>query len=250
MAAVSRAYRLQHAQRMMALRQASAAAMAMQLDGFDGDADDFAKIAVRTGRAYSRLGGAVSAGFYNGIRTQSGAAGRYSAAILDAFDDSSAYASATAAFDSFAAGDATVPLANIGGNLADRWTKAGADNTIRNNARRDPAKPRYAFVPSGDACAFCVMRASNGYTQADDDFTPSHDHCSCVATPVFGDDRVQGYDPDGYLDQYNEAAHAYRHGEISDELKERIAAQKEAKGKGFDSTKAILMVMREQQGIK
>lgn len=250
MAAVSSAYRLLHAKRVAALRQASASAMALQLDGFDGGPDEFSGIVTRTARAYSRMGGALSASYYNGIRKGARAAGSYSAAILDAFDLSAMDAASRAAFEAYAAGASTVPLANTGANLVDRAVKAGVDNTIRNNARRDPAKPRYAFVPDGDACAFCVMRASNGYTQASDDFTPSHDHCSCVATPVFGDSSIDGYDPGSYLDQYNEAAEAYRLGDIPDELAERIAAEKEAKGRDFDTTKAVLMVMREQQGIK
>jgi len=87
------------------------------------------------------------------------------------------------------------------------------------------------------------MRASLGYTYSDEDAVESHDHCTCTATPVFGNQKIEGYDPEAYRAKYDEARDALRSGDISEELQERIDAG------NYDKTSQILMVMREQQGI-
>lgn len=93
-------------------------------------------------------------------------------------------------------------LSKIAGGLH-RIVADGARQTVLTNVTRDPAKPRWAREASPTACAFCAMLTTRGpvYSQDSVDFQ-SHDRCSCVAIPVFGDE----YEPPTYVDQWR---HAY-----------------------------------------
>lgn len=86
---------------------------------------------------------------------------------------------------------------------------AGVDTTVQ-NAIRDGAY--FAWVPRGDTCAFCIMLASNGWQKASKKALKNghaehiHANCDCTYVVRFGDDLfVEGYDPQQYLDMYNNA---------------------------------------------
>ena len=214
------------------------------------NAEDIPALMRQVTQAYSTMSSAVTSNFYATIRRASRVRSKYTPVPFTAYDAGKVTAAALAIMDEVAAGTATVPLESLLADVVSRYIKDSADTCIRQNVRRDPAKPKYAIVPNGDACAFCQMRASLGYHYADSGAVESHAHCTCTPTPVFGNSTIQGYDPKMYEDRWNKAAKALEKGEISKDLKQRIADQKEAKGKDFDRTNAILMVMREQQGIK
>lgn len=103
--------------------------------------------------------------------------------------------------------------------------------TIADNARRDPAKARWARVPSGKTCAFCSLLASRGAVYQSRDTAGMrhyHDDCDCEPTPMWdGDDYPEGYDPDALYSQYQ-------------------AARADA---GSGQVKPILSALRQQQGI-
>ena len=82
---------------------------------------------------------------------------------------------------------------------------------------------------------------------ADADAVESHDHCTCVATPVFRDSDIQGYNPDEYKAMWREAQLANRD-DLPEDLQERIERKWETDAE-FNMTKENLMVMRYQQGI-
>ena len=236
--------------RIIAALGASAAAAIASMLSETGDADEVPGIARQVAQAYTTMAAAVTATYYERIRAASKLRSKYAPQAISGYDAGRVTAAANSILEEVSSGRATVPLDKLLGDLMGREVKNAADECIRQNVRNDPAKPRYAIVPNGDACAFCQMRASLGYTYGDEDAVESHDHCSCTATPVFKGATIQGYDPDVYRERYDEAAKAYRSGDISDDMKERIAAQKADKGRDFNETNAILMVMREQQGIK
>lgn len=84
-----------------------------------------------------------------------------------------------------------------------------ANETVRHNARRD--KVKYARVPMGDACGFCLMLSSRGFVYASEEtagIDPDHYHrsCRCRVVPGFYGLKVDGYDHDtlykGYRDCY------------------------------------------------
>lgn len=224
------------------LGEAAARAAAKAAGGVD-DWDVAARAVSEVCGAYARMGAGLAARYYDGIRQASRVRTAYHAGAFPGYDADATYSAAISILESVQDGRATKPAADLLGNLAAREVKNAADRCIRENVKRDPAKPRYAIVPDGDACAFCQMRASLGYTYADEDAVESHDHCTCTATPVFGGQKVEGYDPDAYKERYDQAAAALASGDISDELKERIASG------DYDKTSQTLMVMREQQGI-
>ena len=86
---------------------------------------------------------------------------------------------------------------------------AGVDTTMQ-NAIRDGAY--WAWVPRGETCSFCIMLASNGWQKASKKAIKNghaehiHANCDCTYVVRFGDNlSVEGYDPQQYLDMYNEA---------------------------------------------
>lgn len=99
--------------------------------------------------------------------------------------------------------------AQIGASVGRLVKMAGVDTTIK-NAIRDGAE--WAWIPSGDSCAFCMMLASNGWQRASrkvmdgDHASHIHNNCDCTfAVRHDGFSSVEGYDPDALLEQYSDA---------------------------------------------
>lgn len=87
--------------------------------------------------------------------------------------------------------------------------RAGQDTTLK-NALRDGAQ--FAWVPSGDTCAFCIALASRGWQYASKDAIKGghaehiHANCDCAYAIRFDNKtQVKGYDPDKYYQQYASA---------------------------------------------
>lgn len=97
-------------------------------------------------------------------------------------------------------------------SVADRLVKqAGADTTIK-NAIRDGAY--WAWIPTGDTCAFCLTLASRGWQKASkkvlrgDHAEHIHAHCDCTFAIAFrpsDTEKYPFYDPDKYYLQYLDA---------------------------------------------
>lgn len=95
---------------------------------------------------------------------------------------------------------------SIGSSIG-RLVKQTASDTTLKNARRDHAE--FAWIPSGDGCAFCQMIASNGWkpatkaTVSGDHAGHIHPNCQCeFAIRFTSDGGVSGYDPDKYKQNY------------------------------------------------
>lgn len=87
---------------------------------------------------------------------------------------------------------------------------AGVDTTMK-NALRDGAE--WAWIPSGDTCAFCVTLASRGWQRASRNAIKGghaehiHANCDCTYAIRFdGKSSVAGYRPDEYRALYEHAA--------------------------------------------
>jgi hypothetical protein len=85
--------------------------------------------------------------------------------------------------------------------------QAGQDTTLQ-NALRDGAE--FAWIPSGDTCAFCITLASRGWQTASKGAIKNghaehiHGNCDCAYAVRFNSQtNYQGYDPDKYLAMYN-----------------------------------------------
>ena len=99
---------------------------------------------------------------------------------------------------------------NMMANAIGRLVKqAGADTTLR-NALRDGAE--FAWIPSGDTCAFCITLASRGWQRASKAAIKGghaehiHSNCDCTYAIRFDSDtNVRGYDPEKYKAMYDDA---------------------------------------------
>lgn len=91
-----------------------------------------------------------------------------------------------------------------------RWVKMAASDTTLHNAQRDGAQ--FAWIPSGDTCAFCLTLASRGWQYMSKNAMKGghaehiHSNCDCQYT-IRHDPRmtVAGYNPDEYLSMYRNA---------------------------------------------
>ena len=97
----------------------------------------------------------------------------------------------------------------IAAAVARQVKMAGVDTTMQ-NALRDGAQ--WAWIPSGDTCAFCFTLASRGWQYASKKAIKGghaeHIHANCDCTYAIRhntDTNVQGYDPDKYLKMYQDA---------------------------------------------
>lgn len=86
---------------------------------------------------------------------------------------------------------------------------AGVDTTMQ-NALRDGAE--WAWIPSGDSCAFCLVLASRGWQRASKKAIKGghaehiHANCDCTYAVRFNrETNVEGYDPSLFLDIYENA---------------------------------------------
>lgn len=139
------------------------------------------------------------------------------------------------------------------GQAAGRLVKMVSVDTMQQNALRDGAE--WAWIPSGDTCAFCITLASRGWQPASKKAIKNghaehvHANCDCTYCIRHSDDvEVEGYHPETYYDQYSgaegktpeEKINAMRR-EYYQENKEKINAQKRsayAKRKELNSSAA------------
>lgn len=111
--------------------------------------------------------------------------------------------------------------------------QAGADTTLQ-NAARDGAQ--FAWVPMGDTCAFCLMLASRGWQYQSKKAMKNghaehiHANCDCQYAVRFVEKGqikggVEGYDPDRYLEMYENAEGDTWREKVS-AMRREIAAEK------------------------
>lgn len=91
-----------------------------------------------------------------------------------------------------------------------RLVKMAGVDTMQQNALRDGAE--WAWIPSGDTCAFCLTLASRGWQRASKKAIKNghaehvHANCDCTYAIRFSSDvDVEGYDPEALKSMYDEA---------------------------------------------
>lgn len=97
----------------------------------------------------------------------------------------------------------------ISGAVA-RLVKRTGQDTMLQNGLRDGAE--FAWVPQGDTCAFCITLASRGWQpiskKSFKNGHAEHIHSNCDCSYVIRHSSnmdVEGYDPDKYLQMYEDA---------------------------------------------
>ena len=109
--------------------------------------------------------------------------------------------------------------------------QAGADTTLQ-NALRDGAE--FAWIPSGDTCAFCITLASRGWQRASKAAIKGghaehiHSNCDCSYAIRFDSrTQVKGYDPEKYREMYYDADGTTPQAKINAMRREFYAENKE-----------------------
>lgn len=83
-------------------------------------------------------------------------------------------------------------------NMLKKQVKSYAHETMMDNSRSDGI--RFARVPVGETCAFCLMLASRGFEYYSEEsagkgsLNAFHDDCDCEI--IGSDQKIEGYDPD------------------------------------------------------
>ena len=113
-----------------------------------------------------------------------------------------------------------------------RQVKLVGVDTMQQNALRDGAE--WAWIPSGDTCAFCLTLASRGWQRASKNALRNghaehvHANCDCTYAIRFSSDiDVEGYNPDEYLEMYEGADGDSPEGRINALRREFYAKNKE-----------------------
>lgn len=112
-----------------------------------------------------------------------------------------------------------------------RLSKQAAADTTLQNALRDGAK--FAWIPTGDTCAYCLMLASNGWQRVSKQTLKNghaqhiHANCDCEYAISFDENpKVEGYNPDYYKNVFEDAEGGNWHQKINYLRREQYAANK------------------------
>lgn len=101
--------------------------------------------------------------------------------------------------------------ANMVGHMM-KYPMYASDWTMTGNANRDPAHPKWAFVPHMGACPWCIMVGSQGFVYRSEETAKSQRHTNCTCPVVVDFDtenpHLDGYDPDGMYRRMLECAEA------------------------------------------
>ena len=77
---------------------------------------------------------------------------------------------------------------------------------------------RFARVPQGPSCGFCIMLASRGFVYASKEsagqFKRFHDDCDCRIVAGMPGTTVEGYNPEEMYDRYKQCRDAITNGEV------------------------------------
>lgn len=113
--------------------------------------------------------------------------------------------------------------------------KRSSGNSMFENGRVDPLKPRFARVPAGpETCDFCLMLASRGFAYRTEEAASNyldhyHSGCDCEVVAGWDDDSVEGYDTKDIYKQWQ------------DRIDEIATENAEKRGTTFDEERAKIL---------
>ena len=199
---------------------------ALDTQDADGTRDALLEAVPLLVAAYGEVAATVAADFYDELRDAARVAGRFSAIPVGGFDVEELAGQIRWSVGPLYSGNPD-PAAALGRLelQVDEFTLQQGRETIAASASRDPAKPRWARVPMGDTCKWCITLASRGpvYRSAESagDGRKFHGKCDCQATPIWPNDPLpEGYDPDALYQQYRDAREAAGTGRLKPILAE------------------------------
>lgn len=161
---------------------------------------------------YGEIAASVAADFYDTARAAAGAPGAFTAVLADPVDLESVRSDVRWSIGPLFNRENPDPPAALGRleQKVDELALQPGRDTIAHSAGRDPAKVRWARVPVGKTCAFCLMIASKGAVFHSAESAGAgrkyHGGDDCTPAPFWGNDPYpDGYDPDALLQQYIDA---------------------------------------------
>lgn len=173
-----------------------------------GDENSFTQLvaaAIALVRVYRSISAAAAASYYEAFREAAQAAGVPSTVLASAIPDgqiaTSLYVTARDALrGALAAGQPAVEARSTAfvraSGAVTRHIVDGGRQTILDSVAADPEAVGWARVTDGNPCYFCLTLASRGavYKSEQTASFQAHDHCACVAMPVYKGTVIPGLD--------------------------------------------------------
>lgn len=158
--------------------------------------------------AYGEVSSVSAADFYDAARAESVADGRFAASLAPSGAAEQAARQVGWATAPLFARDPASSLSRMG-SVVDAAALQDGRDTIIHNSLRDRSRPRWARVPVGKTCAFCILLASRGpvYRSADTAGRDFHASCDCQPVPSWdhGKDLPPSYDEGELFGLYDRA---------------------------------------------
>lgn len=161
---------------------------------------------------YGEIASTVAADWYETVRAKQ-VHGGHRFSVLTVAPDTGAAAAGTVRYAAGHLYTETPELAlPVLAGAVQRYVAGVSRQTIGVNVKRDPARPRWARIPSGrHTCAFCALLASRGFVYrteelAGGDGREFHDDCNChIVASWSSHPAIDGYDPGRLHSLYAEA---------------------------------------------
>lgn len=186
------------------INTAAAKAMAkyIHMNGY-GNNDELIKYAYEIAEYYGTASGAVAAEMYDAIAALEGVAVPPAEVAPNP-----AYSDVAKAVNGTLKQSLNVEMVS---STVGRMVKQVGQDTLVQNGARDGAE--FAWIPSGDTCAYCIGLAANGWVKISKRSMrkghAEHIHSNCDCSYMVrhtSDTEVQGYNPDKYWDMLQNAA--------------------------------------------
>lgn len=156
-------------------------------------------------RQYGDAAATLGADWYDARRAELNVPGRFSAEVAPRPPEDQLRALSNWASEPLSLPDPEAAAESALQRLESGSQKLVADmqrQTVAESAERDPNARGWARFTDDDACAFCLMLTARGgvYTAASVKFG-SHDHCHCLAGPVWDENYRE------WVGEYRRATH-------------------------------------------
>lgn len=164
---------------------------------------------------YGEIAASLAADLYEDWRSGIREAAKYRALMADMADLGTIEASTRYAIGGLyrEPADTAAVLTLLQGDVVARNVRNQGRETMALNVQADPAEPRWARIPVGETCEWCLMLGSRGfkpglgYRSEITAAAASHGGtCDCEIVPEFATgDLIESYDPDAVYDQWKTA---------------------------------------------
>lgn len=227
------------------INEAAADAMLKKLNTYEGNTDDLIEYAYAVTSQYGNASAALSAAMYDIFADIEGA----TVPPAEMADVPTVHEVAKTVNGVLKTSQNPNEMAGAVSRLVKR---TGADTTLK-NAQRDHAQ--FAWVPSGDTCAFCITLASRGWQYMSKNALKNghaeHIHSNCDCTYAIRFDKnttIEGYDPKVYQDMYYGAEGKTPEQKINSMRRKFYAENKDIVG--AESDKAEELISKNVSGFK